>query len=98
MVRCVVDRRCPDLAQVKLLGDRDERRQPPPHGSHVRPVDRAGWCGRSIRIAHPKQQTAILKPPVETAGDIEGHGTTLALEGRIWPGRGTLVAPGTRRT
>ena len=94
MVGRVIDGGGPHLAQLQPLGHRQEVRESPAHGLEVGPVDRPGWTGRFLRIAHSEQQPTLLQPPVQAARKVEGHRLPIDLKRGVRFEHRDLVADG----
>ncbi len=65
VIRGVVDGGRPQPAQPEPGGHRDQPLQPGAHQGQVGLVHLGGPAGRLLRIAHPEQQAAFFRPPVQ---------------------------------
>ena len=96
MVRRVVDRAAPRLADAESLRDRHELVQAAFHASQVRPVDLARRPGRLLRVGHPPEQSALLQPPVDAGAHVEDHRLAFDVERRMRLGHDHLMARAAR--
>jgi hypothetical protein len=93
----VVDGRGPDPAQPEPGGDRDQGGQPSPHPGQVVLVHLPVLARRLVRVAHPEQQAALLRSPVQPRGQVEHHRYPPRIQIRVPLGHRDLVPDAARR-
>ena len=91
VVRAVLDRRGPRLADPEVLRDRHVRCIALFHRVEVRPVDLVRRPGRFIRVRHAEQEPALLQSPVQADRVLEDHRLAFDVEGLVRLGDGDLM-------
>ena len=90
-----VDRRRPRPPEAEPGRERDQRRQLRAHQREVVEVQAAVLARRLVGIAHPEEQPALLRPPVQPRRHVERH--RRIGEGRVLLGHRHGVANPARR-